>query len=111
MITIETQLPIFVGTSGGERFLSTAGEWSFASVNYVSLGDTNTPTYFTNLNDGAFILVDGGGLVDVVLGPDVGYWAVNGFALAVMTLGIMMGIRWVFRRMAAAAEISGRTFD
>jgi len=111
MITLETQIPLFVGTPGGERYVSGSGQWSFEGISYVTQGTTNTPTYFTNLNDGTKILVDGGGLVDVVLGPDVGYWAVNGFALAVMTLGIMMGIRWVFRRMAAAAEISGRTFD
>jgi len=111
MITVQTQVPLFVGTPNGERAILDAGRWEFSAVDYVSRGDTNTPAWFTNLNDGTLIAVDSGGLVDVIPGPDVGFMAINGFTVAIMSLGIMMGIRWVFRRMAAAAEISGRTFD
>lgn len=111
MITVETQVPLFVGTDAGERYVPEAGRWSFSSVTYVSRGDTNTPVSFTNLNDGCLISVDGGGLVDVTLGPDVAYWVINGFTVAILSLGIMMAIRWVFRRMSAAAEISGKVFD
>jgi len=111
MITIETQVPVFVGTPNGERALTDAGQWQFPAVNYVSLGTTNEPAWFTNLSDGTVISVDAGGLVDVTPGPEVGYWAINGFTVAIMSLGIMMGIRWVFRRVSAAAEISGRAFD
>jgi len=111
MITLETQVPLFVGTDAGERYVSTAGKWSFESLDYITLGGTNSPVSITNLNDGALVIVDGGGLVSVILGPDVGFMAINGFTVAIMSLGIMMGIRWVFRRMAAAAQVPGRAVD
>jgi len=110
MITVQTQGPLFVGTPNGERHVS-GGEWEFPAVDYVSRGDTNTPAWFTNLTDGTLISVDTAGFVDVTPGPEIGYWAINGFTVAMLTLGLMMGILWVFRRVGAATEISGRALD
>ena len=112
MITVQNAGNVFIGVPGSaiEFGITNAGTWSFSAISYVS-GGTNAAVYFggTNitLRDGATILVDSGGLVEVVQAPD--YWgaASMGFATAVAAIGPILLLRFTVGRFMAWARIPG----
>lgn len=104
MITVQNATWVFVGTSAGEVGITNSGTWSFADVLYVS-GGTNAPVYFDegSLRDGTVILVDADGLVTGVNGPDLLSYAMLGAVTAFLTVGVILGIRYVLGLFASAA--------
>lgn len=110
MITIETQGPIFVGTSEGELGFLEAGRWSVLEASYVAYG-TNENFDLPDLRDGAVVSVDADGVVTVINGPDISGSATYGFVVAILSLGIFLAIKWVFRRVLAAGGISSQSLE
>lgn len=107
MITIQNQVAnTYVGTSGGEILLSAPGQWMFPDVTYVTVGTNASVNVSSTVRDGAFILVDVSGGVRITDGPDLVGSSVAGFALAFSTLGVFMGIRWVWRKIMGAGGMS-----
>lgn len=107
MITVECGTsPVYVGTADGEICLNAAGSWHLADCTYVAVG-TNAAVQLGAVRDGAIVLVDFGGAIRVTEGPDIEGSAVFGFGLAVSSIGLVLGIRWVFRRMLSAASMGG----
>jgi len=105
MITIQTQGETFVGTGDGELYFPSAGSWSVSNVTYVSWR-TNADVTLGVLRDGATVSIDGSGIVSVVDGPDLIGASVAGFVLALSTLGVMLGIKFVFRKALGGASLS-----
>lgn len=109
MITVEHVTPgqnLYVGTPGGELALGESGVWTLQEISYVRLS-TNAQVNLDPLRDGSRVLVDGAGVVVVTPGPDLVGASVQGFGLAMVTVGIVLGVRWAFLKMASAVRIGG----
>jgi len=103
MITLQTATNVFVGVDGGELYL-VAGGWSLTNVSYVQVG-TNSQVEVPVLRDGAVVIVDSGGLVSMVDGPDLIGAGVQGFTLAMMTVGLVLGVRYAMRKALAGLSL------
>lgn len=111
MITVQNQGPVVVGTESGEVALTNVGSWVFTDLQYVTgPGWTN---FHTNqgLRDGAVILVDVSGRVQVTDGPDLVGMSILGFSLAISSIGVAMGIRWAMRKTLSAGGIAGNAVE
>lgn len=106
MITIQTAGNTFVGTSQGEIYLPSAGSWSVPDVTYVAYGTNAQVNISADTREGALIYVDPAGAVRVQNGPDLIGSSVLGFALAVSSLGVFMGIRWAWRKIMGGVGVS-----
>lgn len=107
MTTVENVSgPVFVGTPVGEFALTNAGAWHFGEVSYVSYG-VGGLSNLNSLRDGAVVVVDVGGRVFYSNGPDLVGSVSYGFGLAILTVGMVMGLKWVFRRLLAAGGLVG----
>lgn len=91
MITIQTHVPVTVGTSSGTVSL-TNGVWTVLDV--TTLAGTNV-----TVRSGGVVLVDAAGAIHLTDGPDLAGASVGGFGLGIGTVGVMLGILWVWRRM------------
>lgn len=103
MITLQTATNVFAGTSGGELLL-TSGSWPLTNLSYVQFG-TNSQVDIPAYRDGAVVVVDAGGLVSMVDGPDLIGASVHGFSLALMSIGLWLGIRFAFRKALSGANL------
>lgn len=111
MITIQnTGTPVFVGTAQGEFALTNAGTWTFPEASYISFA-SGTQANLGTLREGTTILVDASGKLAFTPGPDLLGAITLGFGLAVSTVGIVLGIIYVIRRITSAGNLSGQTFD
>lgn len=104
MITLQNSTGIFAGTLQGELWLPVAGSWPLTNLTYVATG-TNAQVDLPVLRDGAVVVVDGAGLVSVVDGPDLIGASVYGFSLAIMTIGLWLGIRFAFKKALSGANL------
>lgn len=105
MITIEAGAQAFVGTSAGE-VLVPVGSWILPDATYVTVGTNGQVSIPNTTRDGAIVFADANGLVRIQDGPDLIGSSVAGFALALTTLGIFMGIRWTWRKIMGAIGVS-----
>lgn len=107
MITVQTQGEAYVGLPGGkEIYLPNYGSWQFSNVVYVA-SSTNADVSLPTLRSGAVVTVDPWGQVSWVDGPDLIGTSVEGFALAIVSLGVFMGIRFSIRKVLAAMSMGG----
>lgn len=103
MITLQTATNVFAGVDDGELYLG-AGTWSLTNLVYVQVG-TNDQVDIAGLRDGAVVVVDAGGVVSSVDGPDLIEASMQGFTLAIMTIGLWLGIRYALRKALSGANL------
>lgn len=103
MITLQLATNTFAGVDSGELYLS-AGQWQLTNLTYVQVG-TNAEVSITGLRDGGVVVVDSFGGVSMVDGPDLIGSAVQGFSLAIMTIGIWLGIRYAMKKALSGANL------
>jgi hypothetical protein len=105
MITVQTSMsPVFVGTPTGEYGFTNVGTYTFASVQYISTY-TNNPVATTNLLDGSFLIVDAAGNIEMSPGPNLVGAATVGIAVAAVTVGVILGQRYLLRSFYGMAGI------
>lgn len=89
-----------VGSAGHDLVLG-PGQWDLPGLTYVTVG-TNAAVGVSNLVSGSIVTVDKGGQLVVTEGPNLVGPVVEGFSLALVSLGILLGIRWVVGKMMRA---------
>lgn len=108
MITVQNDChPIYVMVGTNEFCLTNHSVWSFTRVDTIAAG-TNVAVDVGTLRTGAHIVVDEGGRLTVVDGPDLVGSGVLGFATVIGSLGTLMFIRWLgrwFRRSLGLREV------
>jgi len=103
MITLQLSTNTFTGIQGSEFYLS-AGQWQLTNLVYVQVG-TNSQVDVPVLRDGAVVVVDASGLVTMVDGPDLIGAGMQGFTLAIMTIGLWLGIRFAMKKALSGANL------
>lgn len=103
MITLQLSTNTFAGLEGSELYL-TAGNWQLTNLVYVQVG-TNTQVDVPTLRDGAVVVVDSGGVVTYQDGPDLIGAGMQGFTLAIMTIGLWLGIRFAIKKALSGANL------
>lgn len=104
MYTIQNDTVCFVGTGSGELCFTNSGTWVIGAVTYVA-GGTNASVDLSAVRDGAYIVVDQDGTVFLQDGP-AGILAVSmGIAVAAFTVGMTLGLRFIFRALFKAGGI------
>lgn len=99
-----------MGTSSGTLVFTNAGTFQLPDIVSIQYGlgsVTNLPV----LSDGSVVVVDSSGLVLCTQGPRLMDAVMDGFVLSFVTLGVVLAITWVWRRMFRAGSIPGGAFE
>ena len=97
MVTLQTTVPCIVVTPQNSSLAVGAGEWHFDHITSVR-GSTNVPVTVSQVRDGGVVVVDQTGYVEVYEGPRYDEAVVWGFAVAGLSIGMVLFVRWVIRR-------------
>jgi len=103
MVTIENAVSTIVSTPGNASLLLVPGVWHFDQVTTVR-GGTNAVVNTGSVRDGGVIVVDSSGWLDIYEGPRLDEASIKGFAIALLTVGMVLFVRWVLRRFGRAVN-------
>jgi len=103
MVTLETTVPCIVVTPQNSSLAVGVGTWHFDQLTSVR-GSTNVAVSTSSVRDGGVVVVDQTGYVEIYGGPDFGVAAIQGFSVALLTIGILLFARWVVRRWGSATS-------
>jgi len=95
-VTLQNSVITVVSTPQNASLAFGPGVWQFEQLTTVR-GSTNEPVTVSGARDGAVILVDATGYVEVYNGPRLDEAAINGLSLAFLTVGVLLFCRWVVR--------------
>jgi len=102
MITVQAGCPIVVEHPVSGSLAFPAGIWQFDELTTLR-GTTNAIVDVSTLADGSIVVVDLNGWQSVLPGVSMQGPAINGFVVALMSVGLLLGLRSVIRRIASAS--------
>lgn len=109
MITIYNGGSCILGMpDNSEMALTNSGTYVFGQLSYITTG-TNANYDLTWCRSGAYVSVDSGGVIAVTDGESLPFAFSAGFAIAVATVGSIIGVLWVVRRFTRLAGIPNVT--